>query len=338
MWINLSKEQKIQVLEQTGIAKGLPAFVVEKDWWVSIILKAIFQSKYADSIIFKGGTSLSKAYHLIDRFSEDIDLIIDRHLLGFDELHSGTQIKKLRRASGSFIINEFREELMIQLDQLGIKRDQYEIRYNDKVDDTSDPNTLEIYYQSVVPVSNAYIQQRVLLEMGARSLTEPAETKSTISFIDKQYKDLPFTEDEFNVQVVVPKRTFIEKVLLLHEEFSKPMANIRTARLTRHLYDLDKMMVAGYGAQAIADNELFETIVQHRKAVTPLRGLDYSNHKKGNLSIIPPEEVIAQWEADYKVMQQNMIIGESLPWNELIEKIKKIEELFNQPHSFKANY
>src|SRR5690606_36544648 len=241
----------------------LPAFVVEKDWWVCVLLKAIFQSHYANSIIFKGGTSLSKAYHIIDRFSEDIDLIIDRHLLGFDDLDSGTKIKKLRKASGSFIINEFREELMIQLDQLGIKRDQYEIRYNDKVDDTSDPNTLEIYYQSVVPVSNAYIQQRVLLEMGARSLTEPAETKSIISFIDEQYKDLPFTEDEFNVQVVVPKRTFIEKVLLLHEEFSKPMANIRTDRLTRHLYDLDKMMVAGYGAQAIADNKLFETIVQH---------------------------------------------------------------------------
>ena len=147
MWINLNNEQKIQVLEQTGIAKGLPTFVVEKDWWVSILLKAIFQSKYADSIIFKGGTSLSKAYYLIDRFSEDIDLIIDRHLLGFDDLKTKGDIKRLREKSGGFIINEFREELMIQLDQLGIVRDQYEIRYNDKVDDTSDPNTLEIYYQ-----------------------------------------------------------------------------------------------------------------------------------------------------------------------------------------------
>lgn len=330
MWINLSNEHKIQVLEQTGIAKGLPAFVVEKDWWVSILLKAIFQSKYANSIIFKGGTSLSKAYHLIDCFSEDIDLIIDRHLLGFDDLKTKGDIKRLREKSGGFIINEFREELMIQLDQLGIKREKYEIRYDDKLDDTSDPNTLEVYYQSVVPVSNAYIQQRVLLEMGARSLTEPAETKSIISFIDKHYKDLTFTEDKFNVQVVVPKRTFIEKVLLLHEEFSKPIDRIRTERLTRHLYDLDKMMVAGYGEQAIADDELFETIVQHRKKVTPLRGIDYSNHIKGSLSIIPPKEIIIQWEEDYKIMQQNMIIGESLPWNELLERMMIIEKIFNQ--------
>src|SRR5690606_25126930 len=104
----------------TGEARGLPAFVVEKDWWVCIILKAIFQSQYADSIIFKGGTSLSKAYGLIERFSEDIDLIIDRHLLGFDELVSKSAIKRLRKASGGFIINEFREELIVQLDKLGV--------------------------------------------------------------------------------------------------------------------------------------------------------------------------------------------------------------------------
>lgn len=330
MWINLSTEQKIQVLEQTGIAKGLPAFVIEKDWWVCILLRAIFQSKYAGSIIFKGGTSLSKAYHLIDRFSEDIDLIIDRHLLGFDIIDSGSKIKKLRKASGSFIINEFREELMHQLQQMGISKEDYEIQYSEHVDDTSDPNTLEIHYHSVVPVSNVYIQQRVLLEMGARSLTEPAETRPIISFIDENYKDLPFAEETFNVQVVVPTRTFIEKALLLHEEFSKPIDKIRTDRLTRHFYDLDKMMKAGYGEQVIEDDELFQTIVEHRKNVNPLRGLDYSNHEKGKLSIIPPDEVISKWEEDYKTMQENMIVGDSLNWNELMKQMKKIEDLFNK--------
>lgn len=145
----------MQTLEQSANEKGLPAFVIEKDWWVCIVLKAIFQSKYANSIIFKGGTSLSKAYQLIDRFSEDVDLIIDRHLLGFDELKSNAQIKKLRKASGGFIINEFREELIVQLAQLGITSNLYEIKYNNHVDDTSNPNTLEIYYQSVVPISNS---------------------------------------------------------------------------------------------------------------------------------------------------------------------------------------
>lgn len=330
MWIDLTQEQKIQILQQTGEARGLPAFVVEKDWWVCIILRAIFQSQYADSIIFKGGTSLSKAYGLIERFSEDIDLIIDRHLLGFDELVSKSAIKRLRKASGGFIINEFREELIVQLDKLGISRDLYAIRYNEHVDDTSDPNTLEIHYSSVVPVSGHYIQQRVLLEMGARSLTEPTEQKTIVSFIDETYPTASFAQEVFDVKVVLPIRTFIEKVLLLHEEFSKPIDRIRVDRLTRHLYDLDKMMIAGYGEQAIADDELFNMIVDHRKTVNPLRGIDYSNHEKGKLSIVPPDEIIARWEEDYKTMQENMIVGESLIWEELLQRIKHIENLLNE--------
>lgn len=330
MWIDLKEKQKVQILEQLGAERGLPAFVIEKDWWVCILLKAVFQSKYADSIIFKGGTSLSKAYHLIERFSEDIDLIIDRKLLGFTELKSASAIKRLRKASGGFIINEFREELIIQLREIGIQDDQYEITYNDHVDDTSDPNTLEIHYKSIVPHKNSYIEQRVLLEMGARSLTEPAEQKPIISFIDQHYEDLPFTKPSFNVQVVLPTRTFIEKTLLLHEEFSKPLDKIRTDRLTRHLYDLEKMMDTEYGDSAIADDALFQTIVAHRKHVTPLRNFDYSNHEKGKLRIIPPNEVIKAWELDYKVMQENMIVGAHLNWNELMERITEVQNRFNK--------
>lgn len=333
MWINLTKHQKIQVLEQTGITKGLPSFVIEKDWWVTTVLKAVFQSKYAGSIIFKGGTSLSKAYHLTDRFSEDIDLIIDRHLLGFDELKTSGQIKRLRKASGTFIINEFREELIFQLEQLGIRKEFYEIKYNHHVDDTSDPNTLEIYYDSAVPVKNDYIQQRVLLELGARSLTEPSESKHIVSFVDQQYAALPFAKPGFDVQVVLPTRTFIEKILLLHEEFSKPLDKIRTDRLTRHFYDLDKMMIAGYGEQAITNDELFSTIVTHRKSVNPIRGMDYSNHEKGKLKILPPEEIRLKWQSDYKTMRENMISGESLKWEELLEQIRVIENKLNKPQT-----
>ncbi|MBN9293726.1 MAG: nucleotidyl transferase AbiEii/AbiGii toxin family protein [Flavobacteriia bacterium] len=330
MWINLERNQKIQLLEQMSTLTGYPALVIEKDWWVCLVLKAVFQSEYADSIIFKGGTSLSKAYQLVERFSEDIDLIIDRHLLGFDELNSKSQIKKLRKASGGFIINEFREELIQQLSNLGIDSSLYEIKYNDEVDDTSDPNTLELHYQSAIDTDNDYIQKRVLLEVGARSLTEPSEKKAVISFIDKEFSHLPFALPEFNVQVVKPIRTFIEKTLLLHEEFSKPTDKIRTDRLTRHLYDLEKMMDTEHGITAITDDELFNTIVEHRKSVTPIRGIDYSNHKKGKLKIVPPQEVIQDWENDYKEMQQNMMAGESLPWNALIERIKEIEIRFNE--------
>lgn len=329
MWIELNKKQRIAVLEQVASVKGLPTFVVEKDWWVCMILRAIFQSQYSSSIIFKGGTSLSKAYSLINRFSEDIDLIIDRELLGFGELKSKSQIKKLRKTSGGFIINEFREELIAQLKLLNIDCSQYEIKYNAQVDDTSDPNILEIYYHSIVPNKNVYIHQRVLLEIGARSLIEPMEVKEISSLIDAQYASLDFSDLPFDVQVVIPTRTCIEKILLLHEEFSKPINKIRTDRLTRHFYDLDKLMASIYGTMALNDHHLFEVIVEHRKTITPLRDMDYSNHVKGKLRIFPPIEVIVLWEKDYKIMQDNMIIGSSLSWEDLLVRIKEIERLFN---------
>nr|WP_066750797.1 hypothetical protein [Sphingobacterium sp. CFCC 11742] len=88
-------------------------------------------------------------------------------------------------------------------------------------------------------------------------------------------------------------------------------------------------MRAEYGEMAIADNELFNTIVQHRKTVTPLRGMDYSNHAKEKLRIIPPDSVMDKWEADYKTMQENMIIGESLKWEDLLDMTREIEDKIN---------
>lgn len=166
--------------------------------------------------------------------------------------------------------------------------------------------------------------------MGARSLTEPSEIKPVISFIDQQYKDLDFTMDGFDVQVVIPTRTFLEKALLLHEEFSKPTDKIRTERLTRHFYDLEKIMQSDFGEKAISDDQLFETIVEHRKSVTPIRGLDYSNHQKGKLSILPPDTVIKKWEDDYKTMQENMLVGNHLNWEDLLKEIKNIENKLNK--------
>ena len=106
-WLKLSKKRRVEILEQVNNRLGLPIQAVEKDWWVTMVLKAVFSSSFAEHFVFKGGTSLSKAYHLIDRFSEDIDLAIDRKFLGFDGELSKTQIKKLRKASGIFIVTDF---------------------------------------------------------------------------------------------------------------------------------------------------------------------------------------------------------------------------------------
>ncbi|KMQ71450.1 hypothetical protein ACM44_06345 [Chryseobacterium koreense CCUG 49689] len=113
---------------------------------------------------------MSKAYQIIERFSEDVDLIIDRNLLGFSEdPDTKTQMKKLRKTAGKFVISDFREELVSQLKKLGISENDYEIKYSEVVDDLSDPNHLELVYKSVIP-QESYVQQRVLIGLSLNHL------------------------------------------------------------------------------------------------------------------------------------------------------------------------
>lgn len=324
-WLKLSKKRRIEILEQVNNQLGLPVQAVEKDWWVTMVLKAIFSSRFAEHFVFKGGTSLSKAYHLIDRFSEDIDLAIDRKFLGFAGEVSGTQIKKLRKASGTFIVNDFFDELKSQLKKLGIPDEEYELVTNNDIDDTSDPHTIELQYQSIVEQGD-YLPQRVLIEIGSRSLIEPAESRPIESIIGNVFSEQKFAIKPFDVSVVIPTRTFLEKIFLLHEEFLKPKDKIRHLRMTRHWYDLERLMDQPYGKEALKNKELFETIVAHRKKYTPLRGISYELHKPETLNIIPPDEVISLWEQDYKTMRENMFYGESLDFEELMERIKKLNE------------
>lgn len=320
-WLKLSKKRRIEILEQANNRLGLPVQAVEKDWWVTMVLKAVFSSRFAEHFVFKGGTSLSKAYHLIERFSEDIDLAIDRKFLGFDGELSKTQIKKLRKASGTFIVTDFFNELKIQLKKSGIPDEEYKLVTNNEVDDTSDPHTIELQYQSIVEQGD-YLPQRVLIEIGSRSLIEPAESRLIKSIIGSVFPEHKFAIKPFDVSVVIPTRTFLEKIFLLHEEFLKPNDKIRHLRMTRHLYDLERLMNHPYGKEALENKELFETIVEHRKKYTPLRGISYDLHSPETLNIIPPDEIISLWEQDYKTMRENMFYGESLDFDELVKRIK----------------
>ncbi len=113
-WLTLSKERRVEMLNMATALTGLPAIAIEKDWWVSLCLNASFSLPYSDHIVFKGGTSLSKGWDLIERFSEDIDLAIDRKFFGFEGEMSKTQIRKLRKLSCEFITTNTNKSLKMK--------------------------------------------------------------------------------------------------------------------------------------------------------------------------------------------------------------------------------
>jgi hypothetical protein len=327
-WLTLSKERRIEILNQATELTGLPAIAIEKDWWVTLCLNASFSLPYSNHIVFKGGTSLSKGWDLIERFSEDIDLAIDRKLFGFEGNISKTQIRKLRKQSCEFISKEFLKGLTKALTDWGVIA-ECALFAHPVTDSDKDPQVIEIHYNSVVDTSE-YLPQRVLIEISSRSLMEPTEKREVNSILSVNFPKLDFATDTFAIPTVLPQRTFLEKIFLLHEEFSQEPEKIRIDRLSRHLYDLVRLMDTEHGIAALHDKELYNNIVAHREKFNPLRGLDYGNHAPHKIKIIPPDRVIKEFENDYSEMTKFMIYGEVLTFGRLVSRISELQTRINE--------
>lgn len=271
---------------------------------------------------------MSKAWNLIERFSEDIDLAIDRKFFGFRGDISKSQIKNLRKKSCEFISTTFLADITKQFTEWQVIN---ECRLNAQpiIDSDKDPQVIEIHYNSVLEKSD-YLPQRVLIEVSSRSLMEPFEKREINSILSAVFSGQAFASEPFSIATVLHKKTFLEKIFLLHEEFSQDTARVRMDRLSRHLYDLEKLMDTEYGKAAIKDTELYNAIVKHREKFNQLRGIDYSNHIPGRIKIIPPAAVIKEWEKDYQAMTQNMIYGDTLSFDSLIKRILELQKRVNE--------
>jgi hypothetical protein len=290
-------------------------------------LRALFSCECADHIVFKGGTSLSKAWNLIKRFSEDIDIAIDRAFFGFEGELKKKQINNLRRASCSYIKDKLKDELNNKLQEDGIS--DYSLFIEETKESTKDPQIIEVHYHSLF-AAGSYISDKVMIEIGARSLMEPSEDVRLRSIIADNYPDADFADNFFPIPTVIPQRTFLEKAFLLHEEFQKPEENIRIQRMSRHLYDLERLMDTGFARKALDDISLYEAIIDHRSKLTAISGVDYSTHSPDHINFVPPESVIEKWRNDYIAMQASMIYGESLSFGKMIERIKELNERFRK--------
>ena len=283
------------VFTQTANKTGLPVQAVEKDLWVTAVLQMVFSLPIADHLVFKGGTSLSKVWKVIRRFSEDIDLAIDPSIWGFEGDLTKKQIKRLRKASSIFVRDELCQSLQRAVTETGMEK--------------------------------WLLVEEVKLEVGARSLLEPTAEATVTSIVEDA---LPIST--IVKQVVIPtalaEKTFLEKAFLLHELFSSQTSR-EANRKSRHLYDLAQMMSTDIATRAIANDELWNTIHHHRELFTSMSGVDYTPDIRKRIRLLPPDDVMDDWYNDYKDMQSSMIYGEKPSFEELIEKMRELENLFH---------
>ena len=334
-FLTLLPEERRQICLVAAEQLNLNPGSVEKDFWVCWTLRELFSlPEIGQHLTFKGGTSLSKGWKLIERFSEDIDVVIDRDVLGFDgerspEAAAGSnerrrRLEALRTACQTYI----RDLLHPALDR----------RLRERVggmgawtltDDPNDPDgqTLLFSYPGSIQ-EQGYLRPDVKIELGARSDIEPSERPLIQPYIADALPDV-LGPSQFAVQALDPRRTFLEKACLLHEETYRAGGKAPAARLSRHYYDLWCLIRAGTADAAVADSGLFNRVVAHRGVFFRRSAEAQTALRPGSLRLRPVSEREPDWRRDYEAMKETMFFGAPPEWSEILRVVGEFEARFN---------
>lgn len=328
-FLSLSHEEKTVLISNTAKRKNISPAMVEKDFWVCLTLDYLFNTcKWKDNFIFKGGTSLSKVYHLIDRFSDDIDLILDWRVLGYSTQEpwndrSNTQQQKFildsREKLYSFLKDEF---LPI------FKNDMSEILHteiNAHINNI-DEGTVDFVYPSIY--SDPSILNAIRLEIGALAAWKPFDKQIIHPYIVDYYPNV-FIKPSTEVLATTAERTFWEKATILHQEAFRPENSTIPARYSRHYYDLYCMINSSVKNKAIQDSELLEEVALFKKTFYPRGWARYDLATIGTLKLFPATHSIPLLKKDYEIMK-SMIYGNYPEFDHILEVIKEFEETINK--------
>ena len=298
----------------------LPDAIIEKDFWVCLTLDYLFgDSPWKSNITFKGGTSLSKAYNLINRFSEDIDLILDWRLLGYGlnepwEFRSKTKQDAFNKES-NFRAEEFiRKEICprMQTDLSHITGTDANI-YVDK----EDKQTIIFAYPNLF--ENVSTLKIIRLEIGALAAWTPAKKVNIRPYAAGCYPNI-FNKGSTPVLTVLPERTFWEKATILHHEANRPEHLKMPARYSRHYYDLYRMADSDVKVAAFEDKDLLNKVVEFKMKFYPRGWAKYDEAQPGSFKLVPPSSRMAELEEDYQNMRY-MLYGDIPSLEHIMERM-----------------
>ena len=310
--------------------------IIEKDFWVCWTLYRIYEVlRFHPELVFKGGTSLSKAYDAIQRFSEDVDLSLSRQDLGFADNHdpeeegisrkeSQRRIRALITASEQTIrdrlLPELRKDFMSVIGEEGWSVEL----------DANDPQTVIFIYPRSEPGGRIpeAIRPAIRLEMGARSDGWPAENREIRSYAAEAFPAAFKIAASCVANVLDAKRTFWEKATLLHAEFHREVARAAADGLSRHYYDVYQLSQQDIGQQALDRSDLLERVVAHKRLFFAAAWAHYQTAIPGTFHLVPPDERMPALQADYARMRE-MIFGDAPAWEEIIEGLSELEDRVN---------
>lgn len=314
----------------------LQAASVEKDFWVCWTLRELTMLPgIGEHLTFKGGTSLSKGWGLIERFSEDIDIVVDREMLGYggDASPELAPSRNQRRKRLDELVGRCRGwvqgKLMPTLGEriaavLGI--DDWKLGVDP---DVADGQCLLFQYPGAFPPEEAgYVRPVVKIELGARSDDWPDEIREIRPYLSEHVPALA-VDAAFGMATLLAERTFWEKAMLLHEETFRPEDKPRQGRMARHYYDLWCLITRGVGERAAENVELFDRVREHREVFFRQNWVDYDTLRPGMLRLLPADAQRDEWRRDYERMQGPMFFGDVPTFDELLRVVGTFEQRFN---------
>ena len=321
----LPAKDRSELFQATAGKMGLPSYVIEKDFWVCFMLDHLFHDcKYKEKFVFKGGTSLSKSYHVIERFSEDIDLILDWRDFTEEnqdpwEERSNTKQdkfnKQINKEAAAFYRNELTPQLNMEIVEKIGEGTWFEV-------DKDDEMVINFYYPQIFEPE--YLRGCVRLEIGPLAEWLPSHNTEIVPFAAEQYPKL-FSQKATEILTIDVERTFWEKLTILHKIAHFPETKVLPSRYARHLYDVYKMGKSDVKKSAYEKKELLEKDIVFKQKFYYAKAAHYETATLENIVLIPNKTVCTELEKDYAAMQ-NMIYGEIPDFEEILEFLNELQE------------
>jgi hypothetical protein len=332
-WFALSREDQAEALEVAAASTGRPPHLLEKDTWVVWTLSAIYESALAEKLTFKGGTSLSKVYKIIDRFSEDVDLTYDIREVVPDLLRNGnpipassSQAKKITDAVRDRLPDWIKNTVQPILES-AIQRDGVQATLSL----AGKENEKLILTYTPIKVGTGYAASTIQLEFGGRATGEPHQRHMVTCDMAPAIEGISFPTAQ--PLVMGAERTFWEKATAAH--VYSLQGRLRGERYSRHWYDLAAMAKSGHAQTAMTDLQLGKDVAEHKSMFFAEKNadkvwIDYMTAVGGAIQLVPEGGALDSLKLDYAAMLEDGLLSSNQPsFAEIIEICSVLQKSIN---------
>ncbi len=330
-FLELPADERRLYIEQAAVRRNVSPVVLEKDFWVCWLLGILFESEFAGSLVFKGGTSLSKVFGVIERFSEDIDLSLSPTFLNLPE--AGTSRNQANKwmiraeaACGAAVRNQIGPAMEAAVDAVLGKRDGGWFEF--LTDATTNSPVLLFHYPSSQPAGFDYLNRSVKLEFGSLTDQQPAGRHGVRPWVADVLPDA-FPDWRCEVVALEVERRFWEKATILHAEYHRPAERPMPDKFSRHYADTAALAKHPSASGAIDQHDLRDRVVAWKGQFFGSSWANYGQAKPGTFHLVPPAERLPALRRDYEAMR-DMYLSEPPSFDEALATLADLERRINQ--------